>query len=375
MSNYSVWMLEESNITISAGQTLDGITQGDGSHLKGETIRLDSNAWIETFVRDAGGDADFDDNDGNQRLDGDQTISGNAYSDGTKVEAEYSLTLQDPNTGTEYQVLGYNLNDSSPAYGTIEGLAFVGPPGGFPPTGVDLDVVSASEGPGSMGQPDIAAGNLATPPCFTPGTRILTPAGPVPVEILSAGDLVETRDRGAQPVRWAGRVTIGRARLGAEPALDPVRIRAGAFGAGRPARDMLLSPQHRILLDDWRAELWFGLPEVLVAARHLVNDRDILVARNLDLICYIHLLFDHHEVIWSDGLPSESFRPGPQTMPAIPAESRRELQALFPGLSLATGAALRTARPVLRAWEARLMAPPASALHADRRTCATLTVC
>ncbi len=90
----------------------------------------------------------------------------------------------------------------------------------------------------------------------------------------------------------------------------PIRIKANALGKGLPKRDLLVSPQHRILVSDWRAELMFGVSEVLVAAKHLVNDRDIRVATDLDEFEYYHILFESHQTVFSEGLPSESFHPG-----------------------------------------------------------------
>jgi len=147
MAKYSVWILEALNISVSGGKSLDGITQGDGSHLPGETITLENGNWLETSIKD--NDRNFDDND-NQRLQGDQTINGTNYGNNTKVEAEYSLTLQDPDTGETYEAVSYNVNDSSPAYGTVEGLAFLGPPQGWPPVGKPLNVIDARQGPGSV---------------------------------------------------------------------------------------------------------------------------------------------------------------------------------------------------------------------------------
>lgn len=351
---YSVWMLEASNITVSGGKSLSGITQGDGSHLVGETIRLDNNHWIETLIQD--NDTRFDDNDADQRLDGAQTIDGTTYADGTRVEAEYRITLRDPDTGETWQVLGFNVNNSSPAFGTIEGLAFVGPVGGFPPVGRDLQVVAAAEGPGSAGQPAIDAGGLASPPCFTPGTLIRTPSGAIPVERLAPGDRVATRDHGAQPLVWVGRVRVDATRLAASPAFVPVRLRAGAFGPGRPARDMLLSQQHRVLVGGWRAELLFGETEVLAPVRHLVNGRSIALASDVARIDYIHLMCARHEIVWADGIETETFLPGAQGLGSIPAAARAEVLALFPELARGAPLACLPARPLLKAWEARLVA-------------------
>jgi len=358
MANYSVWMLEASNITVSGGQSLSGITQGDGSHLVGETIRLDTNDWLETFIRDGGQDTDFDDNDNNQRLDGAQTIGGTTYGNSTRVEAEYRITLRDPDTGDTWDVLGYNVVNSSPAYATIEGLAFVGPPGGFPPVGKDLEVISASEGPGSLGQPPIDAGDLASPPCFTPGTRILTETGYRPVETLRVGDRVQTRDAGSRALRWVGSVTLSAADLRRRPEFQPVRICAHAFGTGCPARDLLVSPQHRVLLRDWRAELYHGETEVLAAAVHLVDGERVLHEHCTDGICYLHIMCDRHQIIRAEGLETETFLPAKAALAGVPRASVAELLSLFPGLA-SPGAAPVPARPILRSWEARVMRPAA----------------
>jgi len=354
MATYSVWILEESNISVSGGVTLDGVTQGDGSHLVGETITLDSNDWLETSVRDGGQDTTFDDNDGNQRLDGSQTIDGVTYSNGTRVEGEYRIVLED-GSGNSYEAVAYNVNNSSPAYGTVEGLAFVGPPQGWPPVGVPLTVVEATEGPGSLGQSAIPADDLVVP-CFTPGTRIATPCGPVPVEALRAGDMVNTLENGPQTIRWVGKVSLDGPTLAANPALRPIRLCAGALGDGRPGRDMMLSPQHRVLISGWRAELLFGQREWLIAVRHLVNDSTVAPATGVTGITYIHFLFDRHEIVFADGLAAESFLPGPMTLGDRAGATREELQTLFPELADKGGIAFPAARPLMKGWEAALLA-------------------
>lgn len=184
------------------------------------------------------------------------------------------------------------------------------------------------------------------PPCFTPGTLIDTPEGPVPVEDLRPGMTVCTRDHGAQPLRW-----IGRQHHRAEGAFAPVRFMAGALGN---TRDLLVSQQHRMLLTGWRAELLFGEPEVLAPARHLVNG-DTIHLRHGGEVEYIHLLFDRHEIVTAEGIPSESFYPLGSVAEADRA-LQAELHALFPDATHRSGQARwRLARPVLRAHEARLL--------------------
>lgn len=121
MSDYSIYVLGESQLAISGGGQLDGVTQGDGSHLVGRTITFNSNAWAPVEISDGSTDSNFQDNDGNQVLNGTHTIDGVSFATGTRVEAEYGITLSDGvNT---WQAIGFNVNNSSPSYATIEGLA------------------------------------------------------------------------------------------------------------------------------------------------------------------------------------------------------------------------------------------------------------
>jgi hypothetical protein len=202
---------------------------------------------------------------------------------------------------------------------------------------------------GAGGVSDIGMVTLSQVPCFVAGTRILTPEGEVPVEALRPGDLVVTLDDGPQPLRWTGSRTVA-----AEGDFAPVLIRAGAFGAHGA---LCVSPQHRVLVRDPLAELMFADPEVLVAAKDLVNG-DSVTRQEGGTVCYVHLLFDRHQVILSEGLATESFLPGPAMTQALAPETLRELLALFPDLDPETGEGYGpAARRMLRAHEARALAP------------------
>lgn len=350
MTTHSVWILEKSNITVSGGGSLDGITQGNGSHLVGRTITLDHPSWLETLIED--NDTNFDDNDPGQRLVPGQTINGVTYSGNPVVEGEYRLTLQDPTTGNTYEVIGFNVNNSSPAYGTVEGLAFVGPASAWPPVGTPLNVISASEGPGYSGQPQLPYADLVTPPCFTPGTLIRTVRGDRPVETLQPGDLIATRDAGMQPLRLLARTEVTPARLAATPSLLPVRIAKGAFGPDKPARTMEVSPQHRLLVKGHAVELYYCTPEALAPAVAFINGTTITQPRRTTPVTYLHLVFDAHHILWSDGIESESFLFGEEMLAAGPPALLGEMHELFDDLRPLA----KPARPLLRSWEARLFA-------------------
>ncbi|MBB97762.1 MAG: 2,3,4,5-tetrahydropyridine-2,6-carboxylate N-succinyltransferase [Rhodobacteraceae bacterium] len=192
-------------------------------------------------------------------------------------------------------------------------------------------------------------------PCFAAGTMIAVPGGEKPVETLVAGDLVLTRDDGPQPIRWAG-----QRQVAAEGAMAPVRIDAGTFGAHRP---LTLSPQHRVLVQGSLAELLFGETEVLVAAKHLVNDRTVRRMPGGE-VTYVHLLFDRHQILLSEGLETESFLPGPQATDTLEQEVTQEILSIFPELDPVSGAGYGpAARRTLKSYEARLLAgaPPSEA--------------
>jgi len=355
MPSYSVWILGAQHVAISGGGSLSGITQGDGSHLVGRTLTLTAPAWQETPLTD--NDGFFDDNDTGattgQRLEAPVTIGATTFATGTAVEAEYRLTLEDPSTGQTWQVIGYNLNNSSPSYATVEALAFIGPPAGWPPVGTPLQVIAAFEGPGSAGQPAQAYDGLVSPPCFTAGTLIDTPRGPRPVGALGPGELINTRDAGPQPLRGLARTPVSAAQMRRAPAFRPVLVRRGAFGPDLPRRDMLVSQQHRFLFDGPRAELLFGAAEVLVAAVHLVDGTRVRRLCPDNGITYLHLVFDAHQIVRSDGVDSESFLVGADTLRHAPPALAAELRALVPG---AAARPARPARPALRRWEARMLA-------------------
>lgn len=184
------------------------------------------------------------------------------------------------------------------------------------------------------------------PPCFVAGTLIKTPDGPRLVEDLCEGDLVTTMDNGAQPICWVGKRTVAGAGDFA-----PIRFAKGALGNDAP---LLVSPQHRMLIEGWRAELLFGEDAVLVAAKHLVN-ADTVHVQPMREVTYHHLLFDGHEIVYSNGAPSESFHPGETILDGDEA-LRAEIAVLFPELDeVGKGWDRVLARPIIKAFEARTL--------------------
>ncbi|WP_347311830.1 Hint domain-containing protein [Defluviimonas sp. SAOS-178_SWC] len=184
------------------------------------------------------------------------------------------------------------------------------------------------------------------PPCFVAGTLIAVPGGERPAEEIAPGDLVETLDHGPQVVRWAG-----RRRVSGFGRVAPIRIAAGVLGNDRT---LLVSPQHRMLVRGGQAELLFGEPEVLVAAKHLVGVpgiAEVPVAQ----VEYVHLMFDRHEIVFAEGAPSESFHPGSALMERDRA-LLDEILSIFPEFAALVEARVPAARRILSEWEARALA-------------------
>ena len=179
--------------------------------------------------------------------------------------------------------------------------------------------------------------------CFAQGTLIETDKGSIAIEDLVEDDLIVTRDNGVQPIRWIGHSTVvGKGKFA------PIRIKKGTFGN---TRDLRVSPLHRMLICDWRAELMFGETEVLACAKHLVNG-DTIFADPCDQITYFHLMFDRHQIITAENCPSESYFPGPTTMESVDLAIREELFTLFPELASGAKSYGPTARMCIRGKEA-----------------------
>lgn len=138
--------------------------------------------------------------------------------------------------------------------------------------------------------------HITTIICFMPGTLIRTPDGEQTIESLTAGDLVLTSEGDAQPVLWIGRQTVST--VFADPLrVLPVRITEGALDDNLPVRDLLVSPDHALLVDG-----------VLIQAGALVNGTTIRRESNVPVtFTYYHVELADHALILAEGVPAETF--------------------------------------------------------------------
>lgn len=191
--------------------------------------------------------------------------------------------------------------------------------------------------------------------CFTPDASIMTPRGPMRADALRVGDKVVTRDNGAKELAWIGQKTLQLSNLIANPELAPITIAAGALGNGLPERDLTVSPNHRVLMVGEMNRLMFDTSEVLVAAKHLLG-RPGITQSVTNSVTYMHLMFEDHELIMSDGAWTESFQPGEYSLQGVESAQRRELLTIFPELKTDEGLRkYETARRALRGFESKLL--------------------
>ena len=176
------------------------------------------------------------------------------------------------------------------------------------------------------------ATNLPDPivPCFGKGTLIETENGPRKIEDLEIGDLVVTVDNGLQPIRWIGCSELTATTLSAHPNLAPIHIPANSLGNGTPTVDLVVSPQHRILVKSKIAQRMFDTAEVLIPAIKLVGIAGIRQNFTPKPVSYYHMLFDQHEVVISNGAETESLYTGQQALKAVGQDAYREITSLFP---------------------------------------------
>jgi Ca2+-binding RTX toxin-like protein len=357
--------------SIHGGSGLDSLSGGTGND------SLDGGSDADTLLGGSGndsltggmGDDSLDGGEGHDSLDGGSgadTLIGGAGDDritagsGDRAEGgagddHFSVSAADV-TGKPLTVIGGETGETQGDSLHITGPAKISM------TGAESGTVTWLDG-SQLSFSEIES--LHYTPCFTAGTRLATAEGGRAVEDLRPGMRLRTRDHGLQPLRWIGRRALSAADLARAPALSPVRLGAGALGRGLPRRALLVSPQHRVLLGGPAVQLLFGAEAVLVAAHHLLGRPGITRAPAARGVTYVHLLFDRHELLRSEGVWSESFQPGDRSLAGLDAPQRRELLTLFPALQARAGrAGYSAARPALKGWQARLLAPEGAALDA-----------
>ncbi|MFQ6549208.1 Hint domain-containing protein [Aestuariibius sp. 2305UL40-4] len=276
-------------------------------------------------------DGEFSEGDTNQVLAEPVTIDGTTYPAGTPVYLNYELSGDGVPSVYSITIGGTNTGNN-----TTTAIISTGP---LEP-GVEYTFTDEAN-----------IGNTNPQPydqfiCFAAGTRILCDSGERAIETLSAGDHVWTRDSGFTPISWIGGRTISG--LGT---MAPIRFSTGVVGN---TRNLLVSPNHRMLITGYPAQILYGEDEVLVAAKALINGTTITQTPRPQ-ITYHHMLFDRHEIVRANGAESESLFVGDQASLMLAPEQTEEILELFPELRWPGPLDLHLSRPTITVREGRAL--------------------
>ena len=215
--------------------------------------------------------------------------------------------------------------------------------------GVDWATVYDGVGNGNITLDGAGDPNQPPPPplCFVAGTLIQTAEGEKSVENLQVGDLVVTKDNGLQPIRW-----IGSRHVSALGKFAPIVFKRGAIGN---TTDLMLSPQHRLLVSDWTVSMFFHQDEALVKAKDMVNGATIF-QKTGDQVHYFHILLDDHALVYANGVAAETMLVGAEAIKSLDEDALEEVMALFPEKFVGGVLSDVPCRTILKSAEGRLVA-------------------
>ena len=301
---------------------LDPVPNEDG------TFRSDLNPG-DTLTWLGGGDntiidvddptnAVWDEAQTNQTLDGAVTLDGVTYSAGTPVTPTFTLILEDA-SGNSYRMSSL-IFDNNNASATTQAVLWQGD---IPPAGTQLTLVSEINPTGSN-----ALDYMTFVTCFEADTPIETTRGPLPARAITPGTALPCADGMVREVLWRAerRICAETQRFVAK--MRPIRIKAGSLGPGLPATDVMVSPEHRILVRSRIAKRRFGRSDVMVAARFLTDLPGVEPVQLDTEIRYIHFLLSEHAAVEASGLLSESLYLGPMTLRSLAARDRLALTSV-----------------------------------------------
>ncbi len=311
------------------------LTNVSNSVPQGSTFTLGS-AGASAIVTDDDGVLEDTVNAPPQSLDTSQQILSqpfgtNAAGDFVRSRGYYEIEDGQGNVGRLYEL---RIQSATAPFGTTQYWVFSG--------NIVVDpsmtyTVRGTPDNGTMwlnGYGNVDSATLTEPRCFPAGTLIEAEAGAVAVENLKVGDRVRTRDHGLKPIRWIDTQHLDAQLLAQMPHMRPIRVRAGVLGAGLPRRDLCLSPQHRLVVRNAIVARMFGIDEVLVAVKHLLDIDGLEPVPDGAGVSYFHFLLDRHAIVLAEGAEAETLYTGPQALKTMDPEARRELLALFPQLAV-----------------------------------------
>jgi autotransporter passenger strand-loop-strand repeat protein len=135
--------------------------------------------------------------------------------------------------------------------------------------------------------------------CFAAGTQILTGGREVAIETLQPGDTVAVLRDGEtvhEPVTWVGSSKINLDHHAHPELAAPVRVKAGALAENTPARDLLLSPEHCLVISGR-----------CIPVKYLVNGGSIAREFPTEPFEYYHVELENHGILIAEGAAAESY--------------------------------------------------------------------
>lgn len=257
--------------------------------------------------------------------------STNYLTEGSSGSASESIALVNPDTG-EYIV--FNMSSEPPAIQDQPGF-----PGTTNVGTEDGHSVMDDQRAGSSYSYNESSDSYelrsVSVPCFVEGTLIATSKGEMSIELLKVGDLVITKDNGAQAIRWIGVRHLTQSDL-IETRQHPVEFKPGSMGLGKPARSLKVSPQHRLLI----------VGDILAPARGLTDMPKVKVMKGCRSVRYFHILLSSHEIIYAEGAQTESLLPGPTFLSRCSITDRLAIMGIV-------GSSCKPARPCCTVSEAK----------------------
>ena len=327
-----------SDMVITGPDPFSSDASANSSAPGNSTITIASNA-TPTVLSVTDDDEFWSDGDSSQRYQGPGDFNGgNGYAVGDQIETEYSYIIRPVGSNDPADnITIYMIEIDADGQGIASDAPLV--------PGVTYSVIAIDST-----DPVVAYSSLFV--CFGSGTLIATPNGDRAVETLAPGDLVITRDHGPQQVRWTAARTL---RYPPSPERQkPIQIKRHSFGPNLPCADLVLSPQHAVMLSTAQHADRSG-GEVLVKAKHLTAVPGVRQMKGCRDVTYVTLLFDRHEIITANGLAVESFYPARYGLGLLTSGQRNEILALFPQLrDNAVSGFGPHARPMLDRRESRL---------------------
>lgn len=278
----------------------DGVAEGDAVSFMDELVFDDVYQLSATHARGA---LSYSVGDGSAFTIATDTTLGTP---GNLLFLDCCITLMAPDGATFEALILVEVEGEEAAEVYVMPLATLEPENDYRLVGADREGAAAKFG-------DVACVRFAR------GTHITMASGAqVPIEELTVGDKVLTRDAGAQAVRWIGETT-----LRATGDYAPVVIREGALFN---TRDLTLSPDHRLFIYQREDHIGAGRSEVLVKVRHLING-DTVVQQGGGFVNYFQILFDDHQIIYAEGIAAETLLVDSRTRAALPADATSSLSA------------------------------------------------